>query len=240
MPETVRSVEGAVDQRLGSHRLLFGVFRSWWRDLVELHVLTDQEVRAGQMAGWLPLFVTSWATQYRNVASIDNYGFNAGYEGMFGDGSWRYGLNATGAIARRVEPGAGETPLAVAPHLFGNARISYDLGKALPTVALAAHYQATRPSDRAWAFYPPPFAPPFAQVRLTLTGAFPVIKGLTYRAYANYAIGDKGPYVIGPTQSGTTSGMRDLATGELITLYRPPELIPVERFRAGLGLQYDF
>jgi outer membrane receptor protein involved in Fe transport len=239
-PETVRSVEGAIDQRLGSHRLVFGVFRSWWRDLVELHVLNDEEVRQGQLAGWLPLYVSTSATQYRNVASIDNYGFNAGYEGTVGQSRFRYGLNGTGAIARRVEPGIGETPLTVAPRLFGNARIAYDLENGWPTIALAAHYQSTRPSDRAWAFAPPPFAPPLGEVRLTLTGPVPGIKGLTYRAYANYAFAKKGPYVIGPTQSGTTSGARDITTGELVYLYRPPELIPIERFRAGIGLQYDF
>jgi outer membrane receptor protein involved in Fe transport len=239
-PETVRSVEGAVDQRLGSHRLLFGVFRSWWRDLVELHILTDREVLQAQLAGWLPLYVSTAGTQYRNVASIDNYGFNAGYEGTLGESRFRYGLNATGAIARRVEDGAADTPLTVAPRLFGNARIAYDLANGLPTVALAAHYQATRPSDRAWAFSPPPYAPPLVEVRLVITGPFPGVKGLTYRAYGNYAFGENGPYVIGPTQSGSTTGLRDPVTGAPITFHRPPHLIPIERFRAGVGLQYDF
>jgi outer membrane receptor for ferrienterochelin and colicins len=239
-PETVRSIEGAIDQRLGSHRLLFGVFRSWWRDLVELHVLTPEEVRAAQLAGQLPTFLSTSATQYRNVSSIENYGFNAGYEGTLGQNRWRYGLNWTGAIARRVEPGMPDSPLVVAPQMFGNARIAYDIGGGWPTVAMAGHYQGSRPSDRAWAFSPPPFAPPLGEVRLTLTGAFPGVGGLTYRAYANYGFAEKGPYVIGPTQSGTTSGARDPATGELIILVRPPELIPVERFRAGVGLRYDF
>ena len=239
-PETVRSIEGAIDQRLGSHRLLFGVFRSWWRDLVELHVLTDAEVRAAQMAGRLPVLLTTSATQYRNVSAIENYGFNAGYEGTFGQNRWRYGLNGTGAIARRVEAGMPDAPLVVAPQMFGNARIAYDIGNGWPTVAMAAHYQGSRPSDRAWAFSPPPFAPPLAEVRLTLTGVFPGVKGLTYRAYANYGFAEKGPYAIGPTQSGTTSGARDPVTGELIVLVRPPELIPIERFRAGVGLRYDF
>ena len=239
-PETVQSFEGALDQRLGSHRLLFGVFRSRWRDLVELHVLTDTEVRNAQLAGWLPIYVTTAATQYQNVASIDNYGFNAGYEGTLAQNRFRYGLNGTGAIARRVEAGLPDTPLVLAPRLFGNARISYDLGNSLPTVALAAHYQSTRPSDRAWAFSPPPFAPPLVEVRLTLTGPLPIVKGLTYRAYANYAFAEKGPYAIGPTQSGTFSGARDPVTGEVIVLVRPPHLIPIERFRAGIGLQYDF
>jgi outer membrane receptor for ferrienterochelin and colicins len=239
-PETVRSIEGAVDQRLGSHRLLFGVFRSWWRDLVELHILTTDEVRAAQIAGWLPLYVSTNATQYRNVSSIENYGFNAGYEGTFGQNRWRYGLNGTGAIARRVEPGVPDAPLVVAPQMFGNARISYDFANGWPTVAAAAHYQGRRPSDRAWAFSPSTYAPPLAEVRLTLTGPFPGVKGLTYRAYANYGFAEKGPYLIGPTQSGSTSGARDPVTGEPIIKYGSPELIPVERFRGGIGLQFEF
>jgi outer membrane receptor for ferrienterochelin and colicin len=57
--------------------------------------------------------------------------------------------------------------------------------------------------------------------------------------YANYGFAEKGPYVIGPAQSGISTGARD-AAGELIILVRPPELIPIERFRAGVGLRYDF
>jgi outer membrane receptor for ferrienterochelin and colicins len=239
-PETVRSVEGAIDQRLGSHRLLFGVFRSWWRDLVELHVLNDEEVRQGQLARLLPIFVSTSATQYRNVSSIENYGFNAGYEGTFGQNRWRYGLNGTGAIARRVERGTPDTPLVVAPQMFGNARIAYDIANGFPTVALAAHYQATRPSDRAWAFSPPPYAPPLLEMRLTITGPFPGVKGLTYRALAHYGLAEHGPYVIGPAQSGNFTGARDPMTGVAIVLHRNPELIPIERFRASVGLQYDF
>jgi outer membrane cobalamin receptor len=239
-PETVRSVEAAVDQRLGSHRLLFGVFRSWWRDLVELHVLDENEVRNAQLAGWLPLYVSTSATQYRNVASIDNYGFNAGYEGTFGQSRWRYGLNATGSIARRVEEGLPDAPLVVAPQLFGNARIAYDISNGWPTIALAGHYLGRRNSDRHAFFSPPPRVPSFAELRLTISGPVPVVKGLSYRASANYAFADKGPYVIGPTQSGSTTGARDPVTGEAIVLIRPPELIPVDQFRAGVGLQYDF
>jgi outer membrane receptor protein involved in Fe transport len=238
-PETVRSVEGAVDQRLGSHRLLFGVFRSWWRDLVELHQLNDEEIRNAQLAGWLPLYTSTAPTQYRNVSAIDNYGFNAGYEARLG-ARWRYGLNATGAIARRVEPGLADSPLVVAPQVFGNARIAYDIGNGFPTVALAGHYQGRRPADRAAAFSPPPYAPALVELRLTLSGPIPGLKGLTYRASANYAFAEKGPYVIGPAQSQISSTSRDPVTGENIVLIRHPELIPIDRFRAGVGLQYDF
>jgi outer membrane receptor protein involved in Fe transport len=236
-PETVRSVEGAVDQRLGSHRLLFGVFRSWWRDLVELHRLSASEIEQAQKAGWLPLFLSTAPTQYRNVSSIDNYGFNAGYEGTIGQ--FRYGLNGTGAIARRVEPAMADSPLVVAPQAFGNARVAYDFGEKLPTIALAGHYNGTRRSDRAAAFWIPPYAPPLVELRLTVTGQVPGLKGLTYRASANYAFADKGPYVIGPAQQQVDT-TRDPSTGATVVMLRTPQLIPIERFRAGVGLQYDF
>jgi outer membrane receptor protein involved in Fe transport len=236
-PETVRSVEGAIDQRLGAHRLLFGVFRSWWRDLVELHQLSAREVRDAQIAGWLPLYSATIQTQYRNVSAIENYGFNAGYEARLG--GLRYGLNGTGAIARREETGMADSPLVVAPQLFGNARIAYDLGERLPTLALAGHYQGRRPSSRAFAFSPPVYAPALVELRLTVSGPVPGLKGLTYRASANYAFAEKGPYVIGPAQSQFTSANID-ATGMAQVLNRPAELIPIDRFRGGVGLQYDF
>jgi outer membrane receptor for ferrienterochelin and colicins len=238
-PETVRSVEGAIDQRLGSHRLLFGVFRSWWRDLVELHQLSAPEIHDAQLAGWLPLYSATNPTQYRNVSAIDNYGFNAGYEATF-VGGLRYALNGTGAIARRVETGLADSALVVAPQLFGNARISYDFGDKFPTVALAGHYQGRRPADRAAAFTPPPYAAALIELRLTVTGAFPGVKGLTYRASANYAFTEKGPYVVGPAQSQFSSASRDPVTGEAVVMIRRPELIPIDRFRGGVGLQYDF
>jgi hypothetical protein len=178
-------------------------------------------------------------TQYRNVSAIDNYGFNAGYEATLG-GRFRYGLNGTGAIARRVDAGTADSPLVVAPQLFGNARIAYDLGEKLPTVALAAYYQGRRPADRAFDFSPSVYAPALVEMRLTLTGAVPGLKGLTYRASANYAFAEKGPYVIGPTQSQFTSANIDANAGGLQYLNRPAELIPIDRFRGAVGLQYDF
>jgi outer membrane receptor for ferrienterochelin and colicins len=239
-PETVRSMEAVVDQRLGSHRLLFGVFRSWWRDLTEQHFLDAEEIRQGQLAGLLPLFISKAPFQYRNVSSIDNYGFNAGYEGTLGQSRFRYGLNATGAIARRVETGRPDAPLVVAPQVFGNARVAYDLANGWPTVALAGHYRAARPSDAAWAFSPPPYAPPLVELRLTVSGAVPGVAGLTYRATANYAFAAKGPYNIGPAQYQNYIGPRDPLTGETYLINRSPELIPIDRFRAGVGVQYDF
>src|SRR5262249_14034519 len=139
-------------------------------------------------------------TQYRNVSSIDNYGLNAGYDGSLGEGQFHYAVNVTGAVARRQEPDLPGTPLTVAPQFFGNARVSYALPGRLPTLALAAHSWGNAPTDRASASTPPAFAPPELDLRATLAGPVPSMKGLSYRLSANYAFASGGPYVIGPSQ----------------------------------------
>lgn len=234
-PESVRSVEASFDQSLGSHRLMFGVFRSWWSDLVELHVLSFDERVEAERRGLLDIAALE-ATQYRNVSSIDNYGFNAGYEGSFAERRLRYGTNVTGAIARRTEVGGVQEPLTVAPQLFGNARVSYDFGTGFPTLGIATHYLAKRPADRAFGagFTPAPFAPAQLELRATLVGAVPGIKGLSYRGTLNYAMSSRSAYVVGPIQS-TTAG---IVQG--VPLNPPAELAPVDTLRATVGLEYEF
>lgn len=230
-PETVRSIEAALDQKLGAHHLLFGVFRSQWNDLVELHTLSFDEVRVAQAENKLP-FTSLSGFQYRNISSIENYGFNAGYDGTMSESKFRYALNVTGAIARRQSELGSDLPLVVAPQLFGNARVAYSFEGEGPTVALATHFFGQRLSDRALEgrFTPTPVAPPFAELRATISGPVPSFHSLLYRVSANYALADQGPYVIGPVQTGARS---DGTT-------RPFALIPIERFRATVGLQYDF
>lgn len=238
-PETVRSVEAALDQKLGSHRLLFGVFRSWWSDLVELHVLTPEEVIQAQAAGNLT-FIDQSGTQYRNVSSIDNYGFNAGFEGSVDQNRLHYGFNLTGAIARRMDEATGATPLVVAPSLFGNARIAYDLPGDLPTVALAGRFLGKRPADRAFGagFVPPPYAPPLAELRATASGPVPAMRGLSYRVSADYSFADRGPYVVGPVQAAVRTENQN--TPQAKTTIHAAELNPIDRFRVTVGLAYDF
>jgi hypothetical protein len=60
-----------------------------------------------------------------------------------------------------------------------------------------------------------------------LSGNAPIVKGLSYRAMANYAVADRGPYVVGPVTRAIPS-------------QTTPELIPVDRFRTTVGLQYEF
>jgi hypothetical protein len=92
----------------------------------------------------------------------------------------------------------------------------------LPTVALAGRYASRRPSDE-YATDDERFTPAQLQLRFTLSGELP-LPGLSYRLTADYSTSALGPYAVGPTPAEDAS--------------RP--LIPVDRFRTGIGLQYDF
>lgn len=227
-PETVRSIELSLDQKLGTHRLVWGVFRSWWQDMVELYTLTPAELSAARQAGLAP-FAATTGSQFRNVSSIENYGFNMGYEGSLAQSRLHYGANVTSAIARKVDSAGAETPVTVAPRVFGNARIAYELPQNLPTLAVAAHYLARRPADRAFdsGWNPSPYAPAQLELRGTVSGPMPAIKGLSYRASANYAFASVGAHAIGISQNAAQG------------LTNAPELNPIDTFRVTVGLQYD-
>ncbi|MCC6216075.1 MAG: TonB-dependent receptor [Polyangiaceae bacterium] len=201
-PETVRSVEASFEQRFGTHRLLFGVFRSWWRDMVGYALLDGAETAAAVARGELAPSVTE-AYQYRNQAAADNFGFNASWEGRFFERRLHYGLNLTSALTR-FDPGDGSEPAppTVGPQLFGNARLSHQLGAGLPTLGLALRYQERRPADRAYdgGFARPPYAPASLDARLALSGPVPGVRGLAYQAGVTYALAKRGPYVVGPAQ----------------------------------------
>jgi len=227
-PERVRSVEGSMEQKFGANRFLFGVYRSWWTNMVEQYFLSLPEKNQLVATGQLDLtYGFSPVSQYRNIASIDNFGFNASWEGIL-SGRLRYGINATGAIAERIDDATGHSrPLTVAPHFYGNTRLAYDLDGGLPTLALAAQFSGSRIADRAFDgdFTSFPVAPPQLQLRATASGAVPFVKGLSYRASANYAFAERGPYVVGPVQ-------------QFIGYARSAELVPVDRFRVTVGLEY--
>jgi len=212
-PEVVRSVEGSFEQRLGPHRLFFGVFRSWWNDMIQL-VFTDP---------------TATSQAYRNASSIDDWGFNAGVEGT--SGAFHYGASLTAASSSRTSAD-GQTPLTVTPKVFGNARAAYDLPGGLPTIALAASFAGRALADRALDgnFPTTPVAPPVLDLRATLSGAAPFLEGLSYRVSGDYVTASQGPYVVGPTQF--------VAPG----VANPPsaELVPINRLTVFGTLQYDF
>jgi len=229
-PEHVRSVDLNVQHRFGAHRLVLGGFVSRWDDLVELAALSDAEaiaaIRAGQTL--VPLTPGIQLTQYRNTSEVVNYGMNSGLEGSFAAGFVNYGFNLTGAIAEKSVDHGGKNRLPVAPQIFGNARLAVNLPSSWPTVAVATHLLGPRPADLSEGqFRPSPFAGTQVELRLILTGQVPAVKGLSYRALANYNFAERGAYVVGPVTSELPS-------------QRTPQLIPLDRFRTSVGLQYEF
>jgi outer membrane receptor protein involved in Fe transport len=201
-PETVRSVEASFEQRIGTHRVLFGVFRSWWSNMVQLATLSEDEL-AGAIAAGEIAEGTEEAYQYRNTARIDNFGYNAMYEGLLARRRLRYALNVTSAYTR-IDLGDGSEPHepTVGPQVFGNARISYDFAGSLPTLGFAARAYGSRPADRAFdgGFSEMPRSPANLELRLTLSGPITAVEGLHYRASASYATAGRGAYVVGPNQ----------------------------------------
>ncbi len=207
--EYVRGGEATFEQRFGRNKLLFGVFRTQWSDMLSIETLA------------------SGVSQYQNVSKIENYGYNARVEGVVG--SFRYGASIVGAHTRRAIP--EEQPLPVAPQLFGNARIAYALPGSLPVIALATTFVGSRPADRLLDgnFSPPPRAPASAELRLTVSQALKVVPGLSYRIATSYTTGNVAPYVAGPIQA------HDPAATER----GPAELTPVVKLVTFATLRYD-
>jgi outer membrane receptor protein involved in Fe transport len=226
-PELVRSAELSFEQRFGAQRIVFGAFRSWWSDLIEPHIISPEERNAYQDRGVLPLSAPDGLYQYRNIANLENWGYNASYGGSVLSAKLSYGINVTSAYTRRVAEGQNEV-LTVAPQFFGNAHTSYEFGGLLPTVGAALAYVSARPADRAFdsGFTPPPHAPAQATVRVTATGFVPSLPRLRYRASTTYSLAAEGPYVVGNQRSEDFTQER-------------PFLNPVDTFSAFIGLSYS-
>jgi hypothetical protein len=165
-------------------------------------------------------------TQGRNVASIDNYGYNASLSGSIDSSRWEYALNATGSIARR-DDGGGDYPLTLAPPLFGNASVSYTIGGPWPTVSLGLHYVSQRIMDRAFTggFSRLQTVPPRLDVQTSVLGPFPFVPGLDYIASLFVASNNTSPWSIGPTINA--------AIGPTL------EPAPIDPLRILLGLSYS-
>ena len=144
------------------------------------------------------------------------------------DGRLRYGASLTAAYSRREFIDGTTGILTVAPSLFGNARVSYDLGGAFPTVALVGQLLGPRAADRALdgGFTPTPSVATTAVLRATVSGQFPGVTGLSYRMTASFASNSHSPYVVGPNQAATAE-------------QPAAELSPVDRFRVAVGLRYN-
>ncbi|MEJ7728369.1 MAG: TonB-dependent receptor [Polyangiaceae bacterium] len=228
VPETVRSIEASLEQRAGAHRVFAGVFRSWWSNLILLESISGGDVATEIANGNLEVDVTD-AIQYRNVAQIDNHGVNAGVSGTLVGGRVGYGATLTGAMSRRIDADGSTHPLTVGPAVSGNARVSYDLGADLPVLALVGQLLGRRAADRAFdgGFSREPWVGTSAVLRAAVTGDMPSLAGLSYRVTADYSTASSAPYVVGPTQYAADSTSR-------------AALSPIDRFRVGLGLRYDF
>jgi outer membrane receptor for ferrienterochelin and colicins len=223
-PEIVRSLEASFQQRVGRQRMLVGLFRSWWSNVVQSEQLSQAELSAGQRAGLLDSSTVS-VFQFRNVARVDNYGVNASYEGNTLDGRLSYGANLTASYARLVTGGQTRY-MTVTPSLFGNARVSYDFGGARPVVGFASQVTGRRLAD----YSQNPgvnglnYAPPTIDLRLTASGRVPRLGHLQYRISADYAFTTTNPYA-------ASAGGADP---------NKVELIPVNRATVLFGLQYGF
>ena len=226
-PETVRSAEASIEHRFGTQRILFGAFGSWWSNMVLLQTLTRAELDMAIAQGMVPSGDTG-VSQYQNVSSIDDYGFNGAFEGSALGRDLRYGVNLTGAVSRRSNPDGSVLPLTVAPQLFGNARISYDLPGDWPVVGVVGQVVGSRPADRAFdgGFAVTPYAPTQVELRATVSGPVPRVSGLSYRVSADCAFAGENPYVAGPIQYATSPT-------------QTAQLSPVNRFVTTMGLQYD-
>jgi len=212
--ESVRGIEASIEQRFGANRLMFGVFRSWWFDMVQYEEVST---------------ANGGVFQYRNTSTIDNYGYNGAFEGRIG--SLLYGGSVTGAYTQRTTP-SGTEPLTVAPSIFGNARLAYELPGKLPVLAVAANLVGPRLADRALdgSFPTLPVAPTAIGIRATVSGEVPPIHGLSYRVAWDYSTASVVPYVAGPNQSDVPG-----APGA-----PQAQLAPVNRMTAFATLRYTF
>jgi outer membrane receptor protein involved in Fe transport len=228
-PESVRSIEGSIEQRFGSHRLLFGVFRSWWRGLVGSVELDAEEIDAAIAAGQLTPGISE-AYRRSNLGRIHNYGLNAAYDGAELAGRLHFGLGVT-ATSTRVDAGdgSGSQVLPVAPQTFGNARLSYQLTPTGPTLASALRFSDRRLASRAYdgGFYPMPSAAPLLALRFAASGAVSPVPGLSYRVGAEYSFAKVEPYVIGAIQYANDNVTQ-------------AELAPTRRLQGFIGLEYAF
>jgi hypothetical protein len=168
------------------------------------------------------------------VATIDNYGWNGGWEGSLADRRLRYGLNATGAFTRLNQGGQALYPI-IAPQVFGNAHVGYWFGPSLPAATLAVYGMGPRVADRTMpsgaAF---PEAPALADLRLAVTGRVPSLHAIGYSVTGDYVTASSAPYVAGPSFQEFQS---TLAPGSVEPTLVP---VPIDQFRVMVGLRFDF
>jgi outer membrane receptor for ferrienterochelin and colicins len=220
-PETVRSVEAVLEQRVGAQRLTLSGFHTWWNDLVLLVPATTAQIAAATASGALDPNAVS-VTTYANASRVNSYGVNAGFEGSALAHRLRYGATLTWAHSQQESDG-DMTLLPAAAQLFGNLRSSYELGASLPVLAVAARFVGPRPLSGT-NFSPLPDAKPQVELHGAVSG--PIGGGLAYHLSASWALADTTAYAVGP--------LRDPQPG-----YASQAVLPLPRFQAWAGLRYD-
>lgn len=236
-PEVVRSLEGVVEQRIGTHQFTLGAFRSWWTDVVITRTLLDvpgiapnpdtETLRDAKRRGLITPFTTA-VNQSQNVAEVTNYGLNFGYRVTSDDRRLALGANLTLAHAELDTP-EGRQDLPVAPNVYGNVHGSYTFGDEGPTLGLAAAFSDARLWDEGEnPEQPSPLeAPPALSTRGTLSGPVPGVTGLSYRGSATYAWHKRTPFSAGPfVGASTAAGPND-------------ELAHLNRLTLMLGLELE-
>ncbi len=234
--ESVRSLELILTERFGADSLVFGLFRSWWSNMVVRYRLNrsasagpvedNTAVNEAQRTGELSRNL-EYVYQYRNAGSIDNWGLNGGWEGSAFTGRLSYAFNVTSAYTRVRTP-QGLSLIRVTPRWFGNARIAYDLQEQLPILALAAHFGDKRVADVGddGRFDRVPYAPASLDLKSSIVGPFPWLEGLSYRMTVDYSFAPTAPY--------TAGRIYDVRSGAA------PQLIPENRFTVLFGLELSF
>ena len=226
-PEVVRSVEGSVKQRFGAQRIFVGAFRSWWSDMITLATITGAELAKLIAEGQVPADFTS-TSQYQNLASIENFGFNGGFDGAAFNGRLRYALTLTGAYSRTAVQGRHEHPAGRSGAVRQRPRLLSAWGRASHARPRRsdARPQGGRPGARGRPSRPTRSWAPSAAFRPTLSGKVPRVQGLSYRIMASINTAPFSPYVVGPNQYATAT-------------QPAAELSPIDRFRLTMGLRYD-
>jgi outer membrane receptor for ferrienterochelin and colicins len=218
-PERVRSAEASVEQHAGSHTFELSAYYSRWKDLLLATPASQEAFDAAFARG--QVLEDQDVDQIRNVSRITSYGMDVGLRGSALARRLGYAVGITGTFARREEPGGVRERLAVMPHAFGNARISYELGGKLPTLALAGRFVPRRPLENYPGDYRE-FAIPFGEIRIAVSGPIGG-SGFSYTLTGNFITAKTTAYAIGgePLPNGET------------------EKAPNDRVRVGAGLSYD-
>lgn len=221
-PETVRSVEGVVEQRVGADRFRLGAFRTWWSDLVLTVPATQADIDAGIAGGALDPGATLGAVfTYANASHVNSYGLNADWDGSGLGQRLHYGAGVTLARSRRT--GGDASRLAAAAQVFGNARVSYDLGGRLPVAALAARVVGPRPLSGT-GFTDAPDAKTQVELRAALSG--PLGGGVSWRLAGDWALTRGSAYAVGPLRAPEPG-------------YDAQAVLPLPRWQALAGIRID-